>query len=287
MINIKLRYIVTNEDLSLKSVIRNRLKISNRLLIKLKKNNKIFLNGRAVFINYAIKENDIIEVDIDFIEDDDIASQDMNLQILYEDDYLLAINKPNGVVVHPSSYHPDKTIANGVKYYLKNNRKIRPINRLDRDTSGIVLFAKNEYIQEQFTNLDIEKEYVAIVKGIPRVKHGTINARIARKDGSIMERCVSEAGQVAITHYEIVKNNDKYSVLNVKLETGRTHQIRVHLSYIGHPILGDSMYGDECELMKRQALHSYKTSFTHPITGEKISIVAPIPEDMQILIEKD
>lgn len=284
MIKIKLTYIVDDEETSLKSIIRNNLKISNRLLIKLKASNNIFVNGKAVPINYKIHKNDLIEVQIEFVEEDDILPEKMNLDILYEDEFILAINKMPGIVVHPSSYHLSDTIANGVKYYLNNKRKIRPINRLDRDTSGIVLFAKNEYIQELFTTLDVSKEYIAIVDGFPNQVEGTINVKIARKEGSIMERCVSEAGQTAITHYKVIKTYDAYSSLSVKLETGRTHQIRVHMAFIGHPIVGDTMYGKETTLIDRQALHSYKTSFVHPITGEEISIVANLPEDMKKLI---
>lgn len=284
MIKIKLTYIVDDNDLSLKTIIRNKLKISNRLLIKLKNSSNIFVNGIAVPINHEIYTNDLIEIKIEFIEADDILPEKMDLDILYEDEYILAINKMPGIVVHPSSYHPNGTIANGVKYYLNNKRKIRPINRLDKDTSGVVLFAKNEYIQELFTTLNISKEYIAIVDGNLVFPKGTINANIARKENSIMERCVSEAGQTAITHYEVIKTYDTYSVLSVKLETGRTHQIRVHMAYIGNPIVGDTMYGKETTVIDRQALHSYKTSFIHPITNKEVCIVAELPEDMKKLI---
>lgn len=284
MIKIKLTYIVDDNDLSLKTIIRNKLKISNRLLIKLKNSSNIFVNGIAVPINHEIYINDLIEIKIEFIEADDILPEKMDLDILYEDEYILAINKIPGIVVHPSSYHPNGTIANGVKYYLNNKRKIRPINRLDKDTSGVVLFAKNEYIQELFTTLNISKEYIAIVDGNLVFPKGTINANIARKENSIMERCVSEAGQTAITHYEVIKTYDTYSVLSVKLETGRTHQIRVHMAYIGNPIVGDTMYGKETTVIDRQALHSYKTSFIHPITNKEVCIVAELPEDMKKLI---
>ena len=245
----------------------------------------IFVNNEPVTINHELKENDIVEARIDFIEDDDIVPEKMDLDILYEDEYLLAINKASGIVVHPSSYHPNGTLANGVKDYLNNKRKIRPINRLDRDTSGVVLFAKNEYIQERFVSLKVDKEYIAIVNGTPSPLVDTINAKIARKEGSIMERCVSEAGQEAITHYTVIEEHENYSVLSVKIETGRTHQIRVHMAYIGHPIVGDTLYGQESELITRQALHSYKTSFVHPITGEEIIIRAEIPEDMSTLLK--
>ena len=285
MIKIKLIYTVTQEDLNLKSILRNKLKISNRLLIKLKLNHMIFVNNEPVTINHELKENDIVEARIDFIEDDDIVPEKMDLDILYEDEYLLAINKLPGIVVHPSSYHPKGTLANGVKYYLNNKRKIRPINRLDRDTSGVVLFAKNEYIQERFVSLKVDKEYIAILNGTPSPLADTINAKIARKEGSIMERCISEAGQKAITHYTVIEEHENYSILSVKIETGRTHQIRVHMAHIGHPIVGDTLYGQESELITRQALHSYKTSFVHPITGEEITICAELPEDMGVLLK--
>lgn len=290
MIKIKLTYIALKEDENKKvgNILRDKLNISSRLLTKLKMNGKILVNRTSVFSSYIVHQNDEITVNIDFEEEDNIIPEEMNLDILYEDDYLLAINKPFGTVVHPSSYHPDKTLANGVKYYLNNKKKIRAINRLDRDTSGIVLFAKNEYIQElMITNTKIEKEYLALAIGkLPKDKD-TINAPIARKDGSIMERQVSSNGQIAITHYDVIRyiENKNISLVHLKLETGRTHQIRVHLAYIGNSILGDTLYGYKTNLINRQALHAYKTSFIHPITKEKINIEAMLPDDMNNLIK--
>lgn len=170
----------------------------------------------------------------------------------------------------------------GVKYYLNNNKKIRPINRLDRDTSGIVLFAKNEYIQELMINsTKIKKEYIAITDGILKEKSGTIDLPIARKPGSIMERQVSVEGQTAITHYEVIRQiQDRFTLVKLELGTGRTHQIRVHLSHIGAPILGDTLYGKETDLISRQALHAHKITFTHPITQNTVEIIAPIPDDI-------
>lgn len=176
----------------------------------------------------------------------------------------------------------------GVKYYLNNNKKIRPINRLDRDTSGIVLFAKNEYLQElMINNTKIKKEYIAITDGILKEKSGTINLPIARKPGSIMERQVSEEGQTAITHYEVIRQiEDKFALVKLELGTGRTHQIRVHLSYLKVPILGDTLYGNPTDLIARQALHAYKLSFIHPITQKKLDITSPLPEDIVNLLYK-
>ncbi|MBQ9267749.1 MAG: RluA family pseudouridine synthase [Clostridia bacterium] len=286
VIKIILKYLVTKNDIDQKvsNILKTKLNISSRLIAKLKNNHKILVNGNSVFTSYEVKEGDIVEVLIDFEETDFIVPEKMDLEILYEDEYLLAVNKPAGIVVHPSSYHLNNTLANGVKYYLSNNKKIRPINRLDRDTSGIVLFAKNEYIQECFTKIRPYKEYIAIIDGKMTPRSGTINAPIARKEGSIMEREVSETGQVAITHYETIKEFSDYSVMKVTIETGRTHQIRVHFAFNGHSILGDTLYGKETNLISRQSLHAYKLCFKHPITNEEITITAPIPNDMQNIL---
>ncbi|MBQ8299182.1 MAG: RluA family pseudouridine synthase [Clostridia bacterium] len=265
-------------------LLKNKFNISSRLLTKLKMNQKIIVNGQAVFSSYILHEKDQICVKIDFQEEDFIAAENIKLNILYEDEYLLAVSKPAGMVVHPSSYHLNNTLANGVKYYLNNSKKIRPVNRLDRDTSGIVVFAKNEYIQELMKNDgSMQKEYLTIVTGLLANKKDTINKPIARKEGSIMERIVDATGQDAITHYNVldesVENN--LSLVHVVLETGRTHQIRVHFAYLGNSILGDTLYGTETNLINRQSLHAWKLSFSHPITKEKITILADIPNDMK------
>lgn len=289
VIKINLVYVVLKDDENKKvgSLLRDKLNISSRLLNKLKMNEKIIVNGLPVFSSYILHENDEIFVNIDFEEIDNIIPQKMDLEILFEDDYFLAINKPYGIVVHPSSLHLNNTLANGVKYYLNNKKKIRPINRLDKDTSGIVLFAKNQYVQElMISNTKINKEYIAVVSGKLPKKFDTINAPIARKAGSIMERCICEEGQVAITHYDVLKyiEENNISLVHLKLDTGRTHQIRVHLAYIGNPILGDTLYGFESNLINRQALHAHCMTFIHPITKSEINIIAPIPNDISSII---
>lgn len=292
MILIKLEYTVTTQEVNktVKNILKEKLNISSRLLIKLKNAQNIFVNGESKFVNHVVKENDIVSVLINFEEEDYIEAEEMNLDILYEDEYLLVVNKPSGIVVHPSSYHLNNTLANGVKYYLNNKKKIRPINRLDRDTSGIVMFAKNEYVQERFQgNETYKKEYLAIVNGIIKNDKGTINKPIARKPNSIMEREINyEEGQIAITHYEVLKrfNEEGYTLVHIELETGRTHQIRVHFKSEGHTLLGDDLYGAPSNLINRQALHAWKISFKHPITDEQISITADIPEDIKNIIEK-
>lgn len=295
----KLSYTITSNDnyINLKELMKAYFQISDRLLLRLKKADKILVNGQIAFINTLLQENDRVEIYIDFEEDNsNIPATKMNLDILYEDDAYLVINKPSGIPVHPSMDHYEDSLSNGVKYYLDLiglHKKIRPVNRLDKNTSGIVIFAKNEYIQEcfvkQMQSHIFVKEYLAICDGIFKQKMGTINASISRKENSIIERCINPDGDIAITHYKVINENrdieNPYSVVICKLETGRTHQIRVHMNYIGHPLLGDTLYGISSPLIHRQSLHSYRTSFVHPITKIPVCYTAPLPEDLLNIIE--
>ena len=245
-------------------------------------------------VKAPLNSNDIVEISFDYNEDNtNVVPNKMDLKIVFEDEYLLIINKPAGIPVHPSILHYEDSLSNGVRYYFDSiglQKKIRPVNRLDRDTSGLVIFAKNEYIQEylvrQMKSDSFKKEYIAICEGVLPHTSGTINVPIARKENSIIERCVDETGDKAITHYDVLKCDGNLSVVHLILETGRTHQIRVHMSYLGNPIIGDTLYGHSSELINRQALHSYKASFIHPITHEQISFIAPLFDDMKLLIDK-
>lgn len=285
--------IIDNKYYNIKQVLKEKFNISDRLLRRLKNNNKIFLNNNPVSVNFNnMIIGDIISVDLNFEEEyDNILPTKMNLEIIFEDESFLIINKPAGIPVHPSFNHFSDSLSNAVKYYFDSinlKRKIRIVNRLDKDTSGIVVFAKNEYVQEslirQMKNNCFKKEYIAILEGILNNKSGTISAPIARKNDSIIERCVDfENGDLAITHYNLLKTIDSsYSIVHFVLETGRTHQIRVHCSYIGNPIIGDSLYGKKSDLINRQALHSSKITFIHPITNKRISLEAKLPKDMRV-----
>lgn len=273
-------------------VLKEQFLLSDRLITKLKKANKIYLNSLPTYTKKSVTVGDTVSVLIDFEEDNsNIVASNIPLNIIYEDDYLLVLNKPANIAIHPSILHFDNSLSNGVKFYFDKlglKKKIRIVNRLDRNTSGIVILAKNEYIQEclikQMKTNEFKKEYLAIAKGILESKSGTLNFPIARKEGSIIERTVSSDGDSAITHYDVVKEFNNLSLVHIVLETGRTHQIRVHFSHIGHPILGDTLYGSPSELINRQALHSYKLTFIHPVTKKVLSLEAPLPNDIKNII---
>ena len=276
------------------NVLKNEFHLSDRLILKLKREKQIYINNEPTHVKKEITPGDNISVNISFTEEsENIVAVQMGLDILYEDDGLLIINKGPNMPVHPSINHYEDTLSNGVKYYFESiglKRKIRPINRLDKDTSGIVLFAKNEYIQESLTmqmkNGTFKKEYLALVNGCLEESPLTLVKNIKRKAESIIERCVSddEDSEYAETVFQTIKELAGYSLIKCILKTGRTHQIRVHTSFLGHSILGDTLYGRASDLISRQALHAYKVSFIHPVTKEMIEITCDLPEDMKKLL---
>lgn len=224
----KLTYIKNDDKYrTIRQVLKKKFNISNRLLIKLKKENKIFLNDKNIYLDYILNYNDKVEVFIDFKEDSsNIKPVKMKLNIVYEDEYFIVLNKPYNVPIHPSILHYEDTLSNGLKYYFNENKidkKIRPVNRLDRNTSGLVIFAKNEYIQElfikQMSNHLIHKEYIALLEGYMKNDEGIINAPIARKKDSIIERCISPDGDTAITTYKVIQRYNNYSLVKLKLIT--------------------------------------------------------------------
>lgn len=293
-----LKYIKTYKDnySTVRQVLNQEFNLSYNLLIKLKKDKRILLNDVPTYVDDQISVGDVISVNIDFYEDNsNIVATWMNLNILYEDESFLILDKPAGIPVHPSILHFENSLSNGVKYYFDSiglHKKIRPVNRLDRNTSGIVIFAKNEYVQnslsKQMDDKTFVKKYISICEGAFSKKEGTIDFPIARRENSIIERCVDSSGDIAITHYKVLKEfNIKDTIcseLLINLETGRTHQIRVHLAHLGHPIIGDSLYGNESSLINRQALHAYEVQFIHPITKNKMKIISEVPKDIQNLL---
>ena len=282
---------------TVKEVLLSHFGISHRLLTKLKRENAIFLNHIPCFVNEKIHKGDRIDICMDTAEENDnIVPTSMPLSILTETEGYLIVNKPAHMPVHPSCYHFTDTLSNGIRFYFDSiglKKKIRPVNRLDADTTGIVIFAKNEYIQEclirQMKQNTFQKYYLAITEGFWKMKKGIIDKPIARKEGSIMEREISPLGERAITHYEVLQESlfqdIPISILLCKLETGRTHQIRVHLSSMGHPLLGDSLYGGKTNYITRQALHSYQIEFLDPLTHKTEKIQAPIPEDILYFLQ--
>lgn len=284
---------------TVKQLLKGRLQLSEKLIKRLKFSDKILLNSIPVHVNATVREGDLLEALVESDEyNEEIIPEPMKLDILYEDDTLIAINKPADTVVHPTFGHFTGTLANGLMYYLLNKgikTLIRPVSRLDRDTSGITVFALNPFIQEnlvrQMHDRSYIKEYVGIVHGVPHMDSGTVDLPIQRQEGSIMLRHISPGGAPSVTHYEVLERFSDTALLRFVLETGRTHQIRVHCQATGHPLLGDSLYplpvftNNHAGLMNRQALHSRRTVFTHPFTKKALSLEASIPEDMMNAVE--
>ena len=289
----KLTYVNSSKYSNVKEVLKAEFSMSDRLLLKLKKLDKIYLNGNVTSVNHSVLENDSIECYLDYEEDNsNIVPTEMSLNIIYEDEAYIVVSKNAGIPVHPSMDHYTDSLSNGIAFYFNQiglKKKIRPVNRLDKDTSGIVIFAKNEYIQEclvrQMKSKEFIKRYIAVVNGNLDNLEGTINAPIARKEGSIIERCVSETGDIAITHYKVLKRKTDFDIVECILGTGRTHQIRVHFAYLGHSLLGDTLYGTSSNLINRQALHAYEVEFTHPLSKKKVKYITTVPEDLNKLME--
>ena len=287
-----IKYINKDNYNTVNDVLINEFQFSSRLMSKLIKNKKIYLNNSFCDTRKSINYNDEIVVDLSGKENNsNIVATNMDLDIIYEDDWFLVVNKQSGIAVHPSSLHYSDSLSNGIKFYFDKiglKKKIRVVNRLDYNTSGIVVFAKCEYIHEQFSKQMMQhifqKEYLCIINGFLDNSCGIIDLPIGRKQGSIIERCIDKNGQKSITHYEVLKTFSDYSLVKCILETGRTHQIRVHFSAIGHPLLGDTLYGTASDLINRQALHSNKIDLIHPITKEHLSFESLLPNDMKKLV---
>ncbi|MCE5285725.1 MAG: RluA family pseudouridine synthase [Pelosinus sp.] len=287
-----LEFIVSKEQppLTAKNFLRYHAGVSLTLWRKIKSQGQLLINGNLFPGNKLVYPGDILTITLGD-SNCSITPVDLSIDICYEDDYLLVINKPAGMLVHPTTKEMNNTLANAVMhYYQVNNIRcgFHPVHRLDRNTSGLVLIAKTPYIQHMLSHDHIKKIrriYYALVAGILPAPSGIIEAPIGRHPESIIERIVTPEGKNAITHYQVCKTIGQVSLVQLELETGRTHQIRVHLAYIGHPLLGDDLYGDTTKLLNRQALHAAKLLFNHPITHEFLEINSTFPNDMHNLIK--
>ncbi|MCM3725687.1 RluA family pseudouridine synthase [Neobacillus cucumis] len=255
----------------------------------------ILVNNEEVNVRYKLNEGDSLSVIFPAeIPSEGVMAENIPLTILYEDEFLLVVNKPAMMNTIPSREHPKGSLANAlVGYYQRVGIQATShiVTRLDRDTSGIVLIAKHRHVHHLFSKMQqnglVKRTYEAFASGILEVDNGTIIEPIGRKQDSIIEREVRADGQYACTHYKVIKSYSTFTHLELRLETGRTHQIRVHMSFLGHPLLGDDLYGGDTSLIKRQALHCKKIQFLHPFYKKDMSFSAPPPEDMNRILEAD
>ena len=274
--------------------------ISRSMVQKLIEQKNIKVNGKETKHSYKLKLNDEIEITIPQAKEIDLKAQDIPLNLIYEDNDIIVINKPKGMVVHPANGNPDGTLVNAVMNLCKDSLsgiggEIRPgiVHRLDKDTSGAIIVAKNDKahiaLSEQLKNHEVKKTYIALVRGIIKENEATINMPIARSKKDRKKMDVDKDGKEAITHFKVLgRYKNKYTLLQINLETGRTHQIRVHLSHIGYPIIGDEVYsnGKNEWNVSGQCLHAWKLEFKHPITGKEIGLEAEIPEYFKKIIKE-
>lgn len=293
----KLCYLVRDGDscVFLRDVLKYRLGISRSLLTRLKEEQRIRVNNQITRTDYRLQAGDLVSVDIALQEQNVIEPVLMPLDIVYEDADLLLVNKSPGLAVIPRGRNSkEPTLANGVSFHWMRqgfSGLFRPINRLDKDTSGLILIGKSQYAHQaifhQMKQGILKRTYLAVVEGGPPQESGCIDLPIAHLDPENSAiRAVDEAGKPAVTHYTVLQHKNGSSVLALTLATGRTHQIRVHLSHLGCPIHGDALYGKASVLIKRQALHASRLRFIQPRTGESLEFEAPLPDDISLLLDK-
>ena len=277
-----------NENIRLDSYIVTEDKDLSRATIqRLSEEGNILVNGTIKKNSYKVKTGDIIEINIPEIKETKLEAQDIPIEIVYEDSDIIVVNKPKGLVVHPANGNPDGTLVNAIMNICKDSLsgiggEKRPgiVHRLDKDTSGLL-------ISEQIKNRKVNKKYIALVRGVIKENEATINMPIARSKKDRKKMAVDKNGKEAITHFKVLKRYDNYTLLEIKIDTGRTHQIRVHMSEIGHPVIGDEVYsnGKNEFNVKGQMLHAKSLDFTHPITGKKMHLEADIPDYFKNVIQ--
>lgn len=285
----KLIHTVTTEEKgkTVGEIIRKHFDISSHLLAYLKNNQGIYLGDQLVTVRKTVSQGDILAIVIRDSKSPNIVAVNLPLDIVYEDEDILVVDKPQNMPVHPSINNYTNTLGNAVMYYYRHlDFTFRPVNRLDRDTTGLVVIAKNRYsadiISRQMKDGTFKKEYMALVEGILDKKEGEINAPIKRESQSVIRRCVSPEGKPAVTKYSVIEEYGDKSLVRIRLMTGRTHQIRVHFSYIGHPLCHDYLYGRE-EAGKTFNLRCSKVEFFHPVTGQKMSFSLPFDKEVSDL----
>ena len=278
------------EENKLKSELLDKMNISVRMLCSIKKGKSVTVNGKYVPMHTMVCGTDIIKIELPH-ESNEYEAQQMGIEVLYEDFDLLVVEKPFGMVVHPTRNHLENTMLNALKYYFDENgikSKVRFVNRLDRDTSGILIVAKNAYAHSVLTKdtsmWEMHKKYIAVVEG-KLDESGTIRLPIIKSEDGI-RRTVDENGQECVTHYRTIKSNERASFVELELETGRTHQIRVHMSAMGHPIFGDELYGGNLDLIERQALHCIELGFYSPRLEKEIRVKTKLHDDITELLMK-
>lgn len=282
-----------NDNQKVSQILRNHLKLSRGEMRRIKRCAGLMVNDQTVRLNSLVKEGDLIRVNLQDDDDQPVIPQDIPLDIIFEDEHILVVNKPSNMLVHPLSYHVLNTLANGVIYHWQqqgHNSKFRAVSRLDKDTSGVILIAKSSYICHQLSgqmkNNMCRREYLAVVHDRITMDSGIIDLPIGRPNDNSLIFGVTPQGKEAITHFTVIKRFAGGSLVKLRLETGRTHQIRVHMRHLGHPIMGDDLYGGSLDLIHRQALHSWRLEFNHPVTKEHMRLEAPLPADMTSLIQK-
>ena len=288
-----------NENIRLDSYIVTEDKDLSRATIqRLSEEGNILVNGTIKKNSYKVKTGDIIEINIPEIKETKLEAQDIPIEIVYEDSDIIVVNKPKGLVVHPANGNLDGTLVNAIMNICKDSLsgiggEKRPgiVHRLDKDTSGLLIIAKNDKahinMSEQIKNRKVNKKYIALVRGVIKENEATINMPIARSKKDRKKMAVDKNGKEAITHFKVLKRYDNYTLLEIKIDTGRTHQIRVHMSEIGHPVIGDEVYsnGKNEFNVKGQMLHAKSLDFTHPITGKKMHLEADIPDYFKNVIQ--
>ena len=259
----------------------------------------ILVNGKKQKSSYKVVIGDVITIEENEPKEIELKAQDIPIEIIYEDNDIIVVNKPKGMVVHPANGNPDGTLVNAIMAICKDSLsgiggEIRPgiVHRLDKDTSGLLIVAKNDKahvnMSEQIKNHEVKKTYIALVRGVVKENEVTIDMPIGRSNSDRKKMAVNKNGKNAVTHIKVLKRYDKYTLLEVNIETGRTHQIRVHLSHIGYPIIGDCTYsnGKNEFGVVGQCLHAKRLEFKHPITGKEMILEAPLPEYFEEILQK-